>query len=63
MDLFEYQARDLFEAHGVPVLPGLVATTPEEARAAAEQLGPASTGRSWSSRPRSRWAAAARPAA
>ena len=39
MDLFEYQARDLFESHGVPVLPGLVATTPEEARAAAEQLG------------------------
>ncbi|MGQ7298187.1 ADP-forming succinate--CoA ligase subunit beta [Quadrisphaera sp. KR29] len=39
MDLYEYQARDLFESHGVPVLPGLVATTPEEARAAAEQLG------------------------
>ncbi|MGP6175211.1 ADP-forming succinate--CoA ligase subunit beta [Corynebacterium sp. A21] len=39
MDLFEYQARDLFEAHDVPVLPGIVATTPEEARAAAAQLG------------------------
>ncbi len=39
MDLFEYQARDLFEAHGVPVLGGIVATTPEQARAAAEQLG------------------------
>ena len=38
MDLFEYQARDLFEKHGVPVLPGIVATTPAEARAAAEQL-------------------------
>ncbi|HEX2856497.1 MAG TPA: ADP-forming succinate--CoA ligase subunit beta [Propionibacteriaceae bacterium] len=38
MDLFEYQARDLFEAHGVPVLRGIVATTPEEARAAAEKL-------------------------
>ncbi|TDE97586.1 ADP-forming succinate--CoA ligase subunit beta [Occultella glacieicola] len=38
MDLFEYQARDLFEKHGVPVLGGIVATTPEEARAAAEQL-------------------------
>ncbi|MCU1633275.1 MAG: hypothetical protein JWM61_1927, partial [Micrococcaceae bacterium] len=25
MDLFEYQARDLFEAHGVPVLAGIVA--------------------------------------
>ncbi len=39
MDLFEYQARDLFEAHGVPVLGGIVATTPEQARAAAESLG------------------------
>ncbi len=39
MDLFEYQARDLFEKHGVPVLKGIVATTPEEARAAAEQIG------------------------
>jgi succinyl-CoA synthetase beta subunit len=38
VDLFEYQARDLFEKHGVPVLGGIVATTPEEARAAAEQL-------------------------
>ncbi|WP_147918405.1 ADP-forming succinate--CoA ligase subunit beta [Ruania zhangjianzhongii] len=38
MDLFEYQARDLFEKHGVPVLAGIVATTPEEARAAAEQM-------------------------
>jgi len=39
VDLFEYQARDLFEAHGVPVLRGITARTPEEARAAAEQLG------------------------
>ncbi|GGC17040.1 ADP-forming succinate--CoA ligase subunit beta [Cellulomonas carbonis] len=39
MDLFEYQARDVFEKHGVPVLGGVVATTPEEARAAAERLG------------------------
>ncbi|NMM16428.1 MAG: ADP-forming succinate--CoA ligase subunit beta [Cellulomonas sp.] len=38
MDLFEYQARDIFEKHGVPVLGGVVATTPEEARAGAEQL-------------------------
>src|SRR3712207_7705713 len=29
----------MFEKHGVPVLGGIVATTPEEARAAAEQLG------------------------
>lgn len=39
VDLFEYQARDLFEKHGVPVLQGIVATTPEEARAAAEKIG------------------------
>ncbi|MDM7831933.1 ADP-forming succinate--CoA ligase subunit beta [Cellulomonas edaphi] len=38
MDLFEYQARDIFEKHGVPVLGGVVATTPDEARAGAEQL-------------------------
>ena len=39
MDLFEYQARELFEAHGVPVLRGITARTPEEARAAAAELG------------------------
>lgn len=39
MDLFEYQARDLFQASGVPVLPGLVAETPEQAEAAARELG------------------------
>ncbi|GGR15763.1 ADP-forming succinate--CoA ligase subunit beta [Agromyces mediolanus] len=39
MDLYEYQARDLFEQYGVPVLPGIVADTPEAVRAAAEQLG------------------------
>jgi len=39
VDLFEYQARDMFEKHGVPVLAGIVADTPEEARAAAEKLG------------------------
>lgn len=39
MDLFEYQARDLFESHGVPVLGGAVAFTPEEAGAAAESMG------------------------
>ncbi|MDO4784301.1 MAG: ADP-forming succinate--CoA ligase subunit beta [Propionibacteriaceae bacterium] len=38
MDLYEYQARDLFERHGVPVLAGIVATTPDEARAAATAL-------------------------
>jgi succinyl-CoA synthetase beta subunit len=35
----EYQAKELFAKHGVPVTLGIVATTPEEARAAAEQLG------------------------
>ena len=39
MDLYEYQARDLFEKHGVPVLQGIVAETPEEAKAAAEKIG------------------------
>ena len=39
MDLFEHQARDLFEKHGVPVLPGIIADTPEEVRAASEKLG------------------------
>ncbi len=44
MDLFEFQARDMFEAHGVPVLAGQVATTPEQARAAAEEVGARSGG-------------------
>ena len=39
MDLFEYQARELFAKHGVPVLKGIVVTTPEEAKAAAEEIG------------------------
>ena len=39
MDLYEYQARDMFESHGVPVLPGIIADTPEEAEAAARSIG------------------------
>jgi succinyl-CoA synthetase beta subunit len=39
MDLMEYQAKELFAKHGVPVTLGLVAHTPAEARAAAEELG------------------------
>ncbi|MGA3489942.1 ADP-forming succinate--CoA ligase subunit beta [Micromonosporaceae bacterium DT55] len=39
MDLYEYQGRELFERHGLPVLAGGVATTPEEAKAIAEGLG------------------------
>ena len=39
MDLYEYQARDLFEKHGVPVLRGVVAEIPEQASEAAVKLG------------------------
>ena len=39
MDLFEYQARDLFEFHKIPVLAGAVASTPQEAEAAALKIG------------------------
>ncbi|HYO36590.1 MAG TPA: ADP-forming succinate--CoA ligase subunit beta [Geodermatophilus sp.] len=39
MDLFEYQARDLLASHGVPVLPGGVAETPEQAEAVAREIG------------------------
>ena len=39
MDLYEYQARDVFESHGVPVLRGITVTTAEEAGKAAETLG------------------------
>jgi succinyl-CoA synthetase beta subunit len=39
VDLFEYQARDLFESHQIPVLAGAVATTVDEAFAAAEKIG------------------------
>lgn len=38
MDLLEYQARDLFEQFDVPVLPGRIASTPEEARTAYREL-------------------------
>ncbi len=39
MDLLEYQARDIFAKHGVPVLDGGVAETPAEANEAAQRLG------------------------
>jgi succinyl-CoA synthetase beta subunit len=39
VDLYEYQAKDLFAAHGVPVLAGSVAASPEEAQAIAERIG------------------------
>ena len=38
MDLYEYQARELFAAHGVPVLAGIVASTSDEAFEAAQKL-------------------------
>jgi len=44
VDLFEYQARDMFEAHGVPVLAGVVADTVDDVRAAAETVGARSGG-------------------
>src|SRR5687767_6544045 len=39
VDLYEYQARDLFEGYGVPVLRGITATTPAEAKEAAATIG------------------------
>lgn len=39
MDLFEYQAKQLFQEHGVPVSLGEVAETADEAKAIAERIG------------------------
>ena len=39
MDLYEYQGKQLFARHAIPVSEGRLATTREEARAAAEELG------------------------
>jgi succinyl-CoA synthetase beta subunit len=39
MDLFEYQAKELFAKHNVPTTPGRVTTSPEEARAIAAEIG------------------------
>src|ERR1043166_8563965 len=39
MDLYEYQGKQLFKQFGIPVSEGRLATTPAEARAAAEELG------------------------
>ncbi len=57
VDLFEYQARDIFEKHGVPVLAAAIATTADEAEAAATKIGgkvvvkgPSKSWRPWKSR-------------
>ena len=39
MDLYEYQAKDLFAAHGVPVLPGRTVESADDAAAVAAELG------------------------
>jgi succinyl-CoA synthetase beta subunit len=39
MDLYEYQGKELFRRFGIPVSEGRLAESPEEARAAAEELG------------------------
>jgi succinyl-CoA synthetase beta subunit len=39
MDLYEYQGKELFGRFGIPVSDGRLATTAQDARAAAEQLG------------------------
>jgi succinyl-CoA synthetase beta subunit len=39
VDLLEYQGKELFRRYGIPVSEGRLATTPEEARAATEELG------------------------
>ena len=39
MKIHEYQAKELFRAKGIPVPPGEIATTPEEARAIAQRVG------------------------
>jgi succinyl-CoA synthetase beta subunit len=38
MDLYEYQGKELFGRHGIPVGEGRLATSPSEARTAAEEL-------------------------
>ena len=39
MDLYEYQGKELFRRFGIPVSEGRLAETPEEALAAADELG------------------------
>jgi succinyl-CoA synthetase beta subunit len=39
VDLYEYQAKHLFDSHGVPVTAGEVCTTPDAAREVARKIG------------------------
>ncbi len=39
MNIHEYQAKDIFRKYGIPIPPGEVATTPEEAQAIARKFG------------------------
>jgi succinyl-CoA synthetase beta subunit len=39
VDLYEYQGKELFARHGIPVSEGRLASSPEDARAAAEEIG------------------------
>jgi succinyl-CoA synthetase beta subunit len=39
VNIHEYQAKDIFRRHGIPVPPGEVASTPEEAEQIARQYG------------------------
>lgn len=39
MKIHEYQGKELFRGYGIPVPNGIVASTPEEAKAAAQKLG------------------------
>ncbi|MBE3591192.1 MAG: ADP-forming succinate--CoA ligase subunit beta [Firmicutes bacterium] len=40
MKFYEYMAKDVLRRHGIPIPPGRLATTPEEAEAAAREIGP-----------------------
>ncbi len=39
MKIHEYQAKEIFKEHGIPVQPGEMATTPDEARSIAQRIG------------------------
>jgi len=39
VNIHEYQAKDILRAHGVPIPPGEVATTPDEVEAIAKKIG------------------------